>query len=168
MQRAGRGFVLSLMEQARGGVAMPAVRVREVATSSCGGRAPSFGSGRVVASGTMRKRRPRSLPELRSRCCLSDSGSDHGMLDHLAIHVADPEAAVGRVGEGDGPEPVVACSRQIRCVPRRGARSARDCNIAAELFAMDEIAAAIRDEHIAAKLRRPGVAAIDRHAAWRR
>ena len=79
-------------------------------------------------------------------------GDRERVLDRLAVHVEDQQRAVGRVGEVDRPEPVVGRGQELdlRVGPRREVTRAVD----RQDLAVDEVAADVADEGVAAVFRR--------------
>ena len=58
------------------------------------------------------------------------------MLDCLAIHIAEPEAAVRCIREGHGPKPIIPAGEEFGFL-FAGRTSRAELNVTAEFLAMD-------------------------------
>ena len=88
------------------------------------------------------------------------------MFDHLAIHIADVEAAVGRVGEIDHTDPGVAAGGKLEAlfVGRAFAREIDAIGGGRDHLAVDELAAGVACEAVILEGWPVGIAAINRGA----
>jgi hypothetical protein len=55
------------------------------------------------------------------------------MLDRLAVHVAEPKAAIRRIGKGHGPKPIVPAREKFALLLAGSARRA-ELDFAAQLL----------------------------------
>ena len=138
--------------------------VRAVATSSAVARfaEASAPARRLKPSGTTRQIRPRSRPLVRSRCFLIIGGRLAGCSIDLAVDVDDVQRAVGRVGELRRAEPGVG--RRDELPPLVGALRDEADAVGLEHLAVDDVAADVADERLAAVFGGERVAAVDRDA----
>ena len=95
-------------------------------------------------------------------------GNGPRVLDGFAVHVGDVQAAVGRVGELHGPEPVIRRGNELALLLVLGSHGNGLHAVVTQQFAMDKITAGIGNERVAAKSFAQRVAAINRDARGRR
>ncbi|MBA4105299.1 MAG: hypothetical protein C0485_06040 [Pirellula sp.] len=90
------------------------------------------------------------------------------MLNHLAVHIEDVEVAVGPVGELNRPKPDVLRSDELPLRRRTAGDQSDVGGVRLHRLAMDQIAANVADEGVAAILGWPSVASVNRHAGGAR
>ena len=156
--------VLPLIEQARGGVAMPAVGMIEQ-RHQIGGRDLAeprrLGLLKTLGHDAVEPSLVKTGAEVQ---VLRDVwGHELGRLDQEAVHVDHVQRAVGAVGHLHRAKPHVGGSHELGA--RVGPQGSQADAVRHEAGAIDEIVGDLPHEQIAAVVRRPGVAAEDRDAA---
>src|SRR5437764_15493801 len=101
-------LLVSLVEQARGGVAMPAVGMFEKRDEFFGGGFAELGEfGLFEAVGDDAVDAAAIVAAVEVEVLLNRFGNRPGMLDDFAIHIGDVKAAIRRIGELDRAKPEV-------------------------------------------------------------
>jgi hypothetical protein len=83
------------------------------------------------------------------------------MLDRLAVHVADVQRAVGRLGQARGSKPVVRGGEELAAPELFRPTSGKNRPARLEQFPVDEVASDVPDERVAAVLGRKRVTPVD-------
>ncbi len=167
-EERGCGGILILVEESGDGFAMPTVGMGEEfdpASDGSGGEVADAlgGGGWVEVGGGEAPEASAVITGVEVKMTFEAVGKGPGVFDGLAIHVEDPEAAIGGVDELDGAEPVVGGGKELGV--RFGGIAFADPLEAVgpgpEFLPMDEIGSAIGDEGIAGDIGWIGIAAMD-------
>ena len=90
---------------------------------------------------------------------LDDRVQAEWMLDHLAVHIGQVEAAIGRIGKLDWSKPDIGRPQEFRLLIKPLALVAN--SLERELFAMHQVTAHIADHGESLHLPRPGIPPVD-------
>ena len=161
-----RAAVAAFVEQARGRVAVPTVGVRERLDKLGRGRLGQVDRGTADPVLVVRDQAIDAsavVAVVQVKVLLDLVGDGPRVLDHLAIHIADMEAAVGGVGEIDHADPGVAAGGELEAAFVGGsfAGEADAVGGGSDHLAMDELTARVAREAVVPEGRAIGVAAVD-------
>ena len=160
-EQGNRGFVLTFVEETRGGVAVPAVRVRE-GGDEFGGRGGAEGdAGAAVPAGrrgddTIDATAVVAVVEVEVLLDLLREAPR--VLDDFAIHVANMEGAVGGVGKIHDADPRVGAGGELEVLFVGGTAADEAHAVGVDFFAMDQLAAGIAAEGVIDEVVAVGIA----------
>ena len=160
-ERDGTG-VLAFVEEAGGGVAVPTVGVGEGGDEFGGGGRAEGDAGAALPGGVVRHEAVEAatgMTAVEIEVLFDLLRDAPWMFDNFAVHVADVECAVGRVGEIHDAYPRIGAGGEFVALFVGGAASDEAHAVGGNFFAMNELAAGVAAEGVVHEIFAVGVAA---------
>ena len=163
-QERDGGGVLAFVEEAGGGVAVPAVGVGEGGDEFGGGGGAERDAGAALPRGVVRHEAVEAaagVAAIEVEVLLDLFGDAPRVLDDFAIHVADVEGAVGGVGEIHDAHPSIGAGGEFVALLVGGATADETGAVGVDFFPVHELAAGVAREGVVHELVAVGIAAKD-------